>query len=323
MGSRKQKGIVGSKLEIIAGVDEAGRGPLAGPVVAAAVILQEDHGIEGLADSKKLTSRRRESLFSNIMDKALSVGIGVVDAEDIDKLNILKATQKAMRMALGRLRPTPTKALIDGYALPDQVIPNEGIINGDNKVESIMAASIIAKVSRDRIMEVYDIIFPEYHFKKHKGYGTAAHMEVLKNLKATPIHRKSFNPVKENFPTLNWLRKEKCIGKLGEQLAAMNYMDKGYVIKCMNQTCSHYGEIDLIAEKDGELVFVEVKTVSKNQLGALELKVDRQKLIKLERAILYYLGGQSEEWDIRLDVMTVVLGKGKPILKQFKGVSLD
>jgi ribonuclease HII len=189
-------------VEIIAGVDEAGRGPLAGPVVAAAVILFDDK-IEGLRDSKKLSAKKREALFQEINEKAVSVGIGIVDEKEIDRTNILAATHKAMQMALGRLNKKPTLALIDGYKLPNQVIPNKGIIKGDTKIESIMAASIIAKVTRDAIMLEYNKIFPEYGFAKHKGYGTKYHMEALIELKATPIHRVSFKPVALNLPTVN------------------------------------------------------------------------------------------------------------------------
>ena len=147
---------MGDKLKVIAGVDEAGRGPLAGPVVAAAVILPKNHKIEGLADSKKLAPKKRERLFDEI--KAVSqVGIGIVSHKTIDQINILQGTYKAMRKALGRLSKKPEKALIDGFSLPEQVIKNEGIIGGDSKVESISAASIVAKVTRDQIMKNMDI----------------------------------------------------------------------------------------------------------------------------------------------------------------------
>ena len=306
----------------IAGVDEAGRGPLAGPVVAAAVILPDDHKIEGLRDSKKLIAKKRESLFKEINTKAVAIGIGIVNEKDVDRLNILAATQKAMQMALGRLNQKPTSALIDGYKLPNQVIPNKGIIKGDTKVESIMAASIIAKVTRDAIMLKYDKIFPEYGLAKHKGYGTKQHMEALINFKATPIHRKSFKPVSQNLPTIAWLQKSKRVDIVGEQLAACKLLNEGHIIISMNENCSPHGKIDIISEKDGLLIFTEVKTFSKEQIGIPELKIDINKLKKIENAINSYFIKNNIDSDIRLDGMSVMLGKNHSI-KKFEGIELN
>ncbi len=308
-------------MEIIAGVDEAGRGPLAGPVVAAAVILSDDT-IEGLRDSKKLSAKKREALYQEISEKAISVGIGIVSEKEIDKINILAATQKAMQMALGRLNRRPTSALIDGYKLPNQVIPNKGVIKGDSKIESIMAASIIAKVTRDKIMLEYDKIFHEYGFSKHKGYGTKQHMEALSNYKATPIHRKSFKPVSLNLPTITWLQKSKRVGIVGEQLAACKLLSEGHVIIGMNENCAPHGEIDIISEKDGLLIFTEVKTFSKEQIATPELKIDINKLKKLENAINFYIGKNNIDKDIRLDGMSIMLGKNHSI-KKFEGIELN
>ena len=308
-------------MEIIAGVDEAGRGPLAGPVVAAAVILS-DKKIEGLRDSKKLSAKKREVLFEEINDNAISVGIGIVSEKEIDKINVLAATQKAMQMALGRLNQKPTLALIDGYKLPNQVIPNKGIIKGDTKVESIMAASIIAKVTRDAIMLEYDKIFPEYGFAKHKGYGTKQHMEALNNYKATPIHRKSFKPVSLNLPTITWLQKSRRVGIVGEQLAACKLLNEGHVIISMNENCAPHGEIDIISQKDDLLIFTEVKTFSKEQIATPELKIDINKLRKLENAINFYIGKHNNDSDIRLDGISVILGKNHSI-KKFEGIELN
>ena len=310
-------------MEIIAGVDEAGRGPLAGPVTAAAVILDEQNPIAGLADSKKLSAKRREILFDEINNKALSVGIGIVDVNEIDKDNILQATYKAMFKALCSLRPKPNKALIDGFALPNQIIANEGIIKGDDKIDCIRAASIIAKVTRDRIMVKYDIIFPEYGFAKHKGYGTKDHLAHLYEFKATPIHRRSFRPVKENLPTITWLQTNRKIGQWGERLAALEYFRNGYKIHALNHHCAPYGEIDIIVEKDDEIVFVEVKTAAGKTLGEIEDQVDELKLQRLSDAIDKYLMDNEIEKDIRLDVYAVRLGKNDPILKHFKGIELE
>ena len=304
-------------MELIAGVDEAGRGPLAGPVVAAAVILPKNHKIEGLADSKKLTPKKREKLFDEI--KAVSqVGIGIVSHKTIDRINILQGTFKA----LGRLSKKPEKALIDGFPLPDQVIKNEGIIGGDSKIESISAASIVAKVTRDQIMKNMDPIFPEFGFSQHKGYGTKQHMEALKKFKATPIHRKTFRPVKENMPNIRWLKSSKLIGKLGEQLVALKYLNDGFQIVKMNYICSHYGEINIITEKNDQLIFIEVKTATKDQKPGPDLKLDQSKLQKLKSAIHYYLSELGEEKDVRLDVSSVIIGKN-PIIKNYQGVILD
>ena len=308
-------------MELIAGVDEAGRGPLAGPVVAAAVILPKNHKIEGLADSKKLTPKKREKLFDEI--KAVSqVGIGIVSHKTIDQINILQGTFKAMRKALGRLSKKPEKALIDGFPLPDQVIKNEGIIGGDSKIESISAASIMAKVTRDQIMKNMDPIFPEFGFAQHKGYGTKQHMEALKKFKSTPIHRKTFRPVKENMPNMRWLKSSKLIGKLGEQLVALKYLNDGFQIVKMNHICSHYGEINIIAEKNDQFIFIEVKTATKDQKTGLDLKLDQSKLQKLKLAIPYYLSELGEEKDVRLDITSVMIGKN-PIIKSYQGVILD
>jgi len=312
----------GEKVEIIAGVDEAGRGPLAGPVVAAAVILSDNHNIEGLRDSKKLSTKKREFLFKEIYDKAMSVGIGKIDEKEIDKTNILIATQKAMQMALGRLKQKPASALIDGYKLPNQIIPNKGVIKGDSKVESIMAASIIAKVTRDAIMIEYNKIFPEYGFAKHKGYGTQQHIEALIKFKASPIHRKSFKPVSSNLPTISWLQETNRVGIVGEQLAACKLKDEGHSIINMNENCTPYGQIDIISEKDGVLIFTEVKTFIKEQLTTPELKIDMSKLKKLENAIYYYLKKNNIQKDIRLDAITVILGKNHKI-KIFEGIELN
>lgn len=308
---------------IIAGVDEAGRGPLAGPVVAAAVILPNSYNLEGLDDSKKVTPKKRSQLFVEIQHQATAIGVGVVAAADIDKTNILQATQQAMKMALGRLKPRPDQAVIDGYALPTQIIPNKGVIKGDQTVDVIKAASIIAKVTRDNMMEQYDIIFPVYGFKKHKGYGTREHMDKLQLNKACAIHRKSFKPVAAAMPTLSWLRKEGRIGQWGEQVAAVYLIERGYEILTMNLRCVPYGEIDIIAEKDGIIIFVKVKTYSKKQLSTRAQKIDQNKLKKLEAAINKYTVDMQVEKDISLDVICVYLQPLAPKFKHFKGIRLD
>ena len=310
-------------MALIAGVDEAGRGPLAGPVVAAAVILPNYYDLKGLDDSKKLTPKKRSQLFVEIQHQATAIGVGVVTAAEIDKTNILQATQQAMKMALGRLKPRPDQAVIDGHALPTQIIPNKGVIKGDQTIDVIKAASIIAKVTRDNMMEQYDIIFPAYGFRKHKGYGTREHMDKLRLNKACVIHRKSFKPVASAMPTLSWLRKEDGIGQWGEQTAAVYLLERGYEIVAMNVHCDPYGEIDIIAEKDGIIIFVEVKTYSKKQLGTPAQNIDQNKLKKLEAAIHKYVVDMKVKKDIFLDVICVYLKPSIPMFEHFKGIRLE
>ena len=180
---------------LVAGVDEAGRGPLAGPVVAAAVILDDRHAIKGLADSKKLSARRREALFDEIRAKALCCSIAQASVEEIDELNILQATLLAMRRAVMGLRLPPKLVLVDGNRLPVLDIRAEAIVKGDDKVPAISAASILAKVTRDRWCLEYHQQFPQYGFDQHKGYGTADHLAALRLHGPCPQHRRTFRPV--------------------------------------------------------------------------------------------------------------------------------
>ena len=180
---------------LICGVDEAGRGPFAGPVVAGAVILSLDdpeREILYLNDSKKLSEKKREALYDEIMEKAVSVGVGIVERDVIDEINILQATFLAMQKAIAALDPQPDYILADAVTIPKIVIPQEGIVKGDAKSVSIAAGSIIAKVTRDRIMYEYDKLYPEYGFASHKGYGTKAHIEAIKEYGMLDIHRRSF-----------------------------------------------------------------------------------------------------------------------------------
>lgn len=181
---------------IIAGIDEAGRGCLAGPVVAACVSFREKVYIEGIRDSKELSCKQRESLFQEILRQAF-VGIGIIDIDLIDRVNILEATKLAMKKAFENMGRKIELLLIDALKLPDLKIPQRAIIKGDQKSASIASASIIAKVTRDRIMKQYHDAFPQYGFDKHKGYATKEHLNALKKFGPCPIHRKSFSPVRE------------------------------------------------------------------------------------------------------------------------------
>ena len=176
----------------ICGIDEVGRGPFAGPVVAGAVILPKDHPILYLNDSKKLSEKKREELYEVILNEAVATGIGMVSPARIDEINILQATYEAMRMAISELKVQPDLLLNDAVTIPEVSIQQVPIIKGDAKSVSIAAASILAKVTRDRLMVEYDSVFPGYDFASNKGYGTKAHIEGLKKLGPTPIHRMSF-----------------------------------------------------------------------------------------------------------------------------------
>lgn len=181
---------------LMAGVDEAGRGPLAGPVVAAAVILDDQNPIKGLADSKKLTARQRERLFDEIRAKALCCCIAEATVEEIDELNILHATMLAMKRAVEGLRLKPGLVLVDGNRIPVLKVPAEAIVKGDDKVQAISAASILAKVHRDRLCLQLHEAHPQYGFDGHKGYPTAEHLAALREHGATLVHRRSFAPVR-------------------------------------------------------------------------------------------------------------------------------
>lgn len=179
----------------IAGVDEAGRGPLAGPVVSAAVVLPKAFSAEGVNDSKKLTAKKRDSLFDIIMQNASAVGVGIVEADEIDRINIFQASLLSMRKAVCELPHPPDFLLIDGKFTISYDLPQKAVIKGDSLSISIAAASIIAKVTRDRIMESYDREYPGYGFARHKGYPTKAHKQAIIELGSCPIHRRTFNGV--------------------------------------------------------------------------------------------------------------------------------
>jgi ribonuclease HII len=184
---------------LVAGVDEVGRGPLAGPVVAAAVILDPARPIEGLADSKKLSEKRREALAEQIRERALAWALGRAEVEEIDRLNILHASLLAMQRAVAALQPQAEFALVDGNRCPELACPAEAVIKGDDRVAVISAASVIAKVARDHEMIELDQQYPGYGLARHKGYPTKAHIESLQRLGVTTIHRRSFGPVRKIY----------------------------------------------------------------------------------------------------------------------------
>lgn len=199
--------------DIVAGIDEVGVGPLAGPVVAAVVVLPPECPIDGINDSKQLTPKRRETAFIAIQEIAVSVGIGIVDPPEIDRINILQAAHQAMRIAITKLTLEVKLYLVDGRPIRNFGYPHKAIIGGDGKSASIAAASIIAKVTRDRIMCEYDAVYPQYGFANHKGYGSEEHLKNLREFGACEIHRKSFAPVKDlissdNGGTREWVQRD-------------------------------------------------------------------------------------------------------------------
>lgn len=290
--------------DIIAGVDEVGRGPLAGPVVAAAVILPKNCRIEGVDDSKKLTAKKRESLYEQILEKAVSYGIGVVSWERIDEINILQATYEAMREAIAQLNPAPRFILADAVTIPQISIPQKGIIKGDAKSLSIGAASIVAKVYRDRLMQTYDDLYPEYGFASNKGYGSAEHIAGIKVHGICSIHRRSFV---KNFltPEGNQIK-----GALGEELAVKQMLRMGYEILARNYR-SHGGEIDIIAKKDTYIIFTEVKYRAGRRKGEPCEAVDKRKQDHIIRTAQAFIAEKDIEGDFRFDVAEVLEENGK------------
>lgn len=196
-GMRGIEGVIRRKGFLrLAGVDEAGRGALAGPVVAAAVILRDGRPIRGVTDSKRLSPRRRELLYGRILEEALAVAVGVVEVVTIEVRNILRATLLAMEQAVADLRPAPDGILVDGLAVPQVDVPVFPIPQGDLECPSVSAASIVAKVTRDGIMAKYHQAYPAYGFDRHKGYGTGAHLQAIAEHGASPIHRRTFGPIR-------------------------------------------------------------------------------------------------------------------------------
>jgi len=308
-------------IKSIAGVDEAGRGPLAGPVVASAVILDPQNIPEGLRDSKKLSEKKRNRLALEIRNSALAVGVGIVHEQDIDRTNILKATFEAMRLAVHELGQTPDQVQVDGsFIIPNLKLNQKALVGGDDLVAEISAASIIAKTTRDAMMVSYDILFPEYGFKSHKGYGSAKHMEALRVHGRSPTHRRSFRPV-DTTPNLNYSyhNNEKAHGKMGELIAGMWLIRSGYGLLAHGYHAGRSGEIDLIATRPNEIIFVEVKSFSHESDDQIALeRVTPQKQKQIARIAEYYLQHHDmEETESRFDIITVDFGQKKPQIKHY------
>ena len=290
---------------IIAGIDEAGRGPLCGPVCAAAVILPFGLEIEGLNDSKKLSEKKREELYNIIVEKAVSYGVAFATPEEIDEINILNATFLAMRRAVDMLTVRPDILFVDGNRIKNQEIEAKLIVKGDSKSANIAAASIIAKVTRDRYMLELDKQYPQYNLKKHKGYGTPEHYEAIKKYGIAPFYRKSFLKNIER----DVIKKQN--GKRGEQ-AAINYLIKeGYEIIETNYRDGH-NEVDIIALKDNTLSFVEVKTRKNTKYGRPADMVSDEQQDRIIETAFKYRKEKHPEKKVRFDIMEVIINENEP-----------
>ena len=311
----------------VCGADEAGRGPLAGPVYAAAVSLG-DVKIEGLNDSKKLTPLRREKLYSEILSK-VEYTVASASVGEIDKYNVLEASQLAMRRAVDALSSKShiDAVFVDGNIARGFTIPAVCVVNGDALCASIAAASIIAKVTRDREMVRLDEIYPGYGFAKHKGYPTKQHYEALGKLGPSPVHRVSFlrkfyerQGKQGSQHTLSsmqeiegnkklYLSSSRARGKLGEGVAVRHLEDRGYKLVERN-FCSHVGEIDLILQKDEYVVFTEVKLRKNRSFAEAAESVDSRKIHKIRRTAEYWLMTHKTALQPRFDVVEIYDGGG-------------
>lgn len=287
-------------VQLLCGVDEAGRGPLAGDVYAAAVILPQDIVIEGLNDSKKLSEKKRELLYDEIIEKAVDYCVGVATIEEIDKFNILGATFLAMNRAVGGLKVTPKLVLVDGNQNPKLSVHSRCVVKGDATSASIAAASILAKVSRDRYMKEVATAYPQYQFEKHKGYGTPLHYKMLDEYGVSKVHRLSFlKKYLSGDEHISQIR-----GRLGEQIALDTLMQKGYSVIARNYS-SPYGELDIVAKQGDCIVVVEVKARGVGQTSSAADAVTKSKRDKIIKTTAYFLREHSATNAVRFDVFEV------------------
>ena len=276
---------------IVAGVDEAGRGPLAGPVVAGAVILPSGVDIVGVRDSKTLTAAQRDRAYDRIAEVAIAVGIGAAQVDEIDSLNILRASHVAMRRAVAALPVAPDVALIDGLPVPGFPIPHIAVVKGDARSVSIAAASIIAKVSRDRMMVDLDAQYPAYGFADHKGYPTPTHLALLAEHGPCPEHRRSFAPVQRagDQGTLSLgMPAQHETGHSGETAVETHLRRLGWEVLTTSYRCRG-GELDVVARDGDTIAFVEVKTRTGAGYGGPAEAVDARKRARLLVAAEAYL----------------------------------
>lgn len=313
-----EKGAMEKGYTAVCGVDEAGRGPLAGPVYAAAVILPPGLEIPEVNDSKKLTEKKREALFPEIKEKALAYSIASASEKEIDEINILNATYLAMSRAVEGLSVKADYALIDGNRMPRLPIPGETIVKGDGLSMSIACASILAKVSRDHVMMELDQKYPQYQFAKHKGYGTKLHTDLIRQYGPCEIHRRSFlkKILRTDAPQPT---QAQSIGKRGEQAAAAYLEKKGFHVLEQNYH-SPYGEVDIIAEDGQYIIFVEVKTRKPGTMVEGVEAVDDAKQKKLVKTAQLYLQEYPSDFQPRFDVIQVTpTGENRCRIEQFPG----
>lgn len=301
--------------QAIAGLDEAGRGPLAGPVCAAACILDPERLIIGLNDSKKLSPKQRLELYPEIIDKAVAYSICWRSAEEIDAINILEASRAAMQEALDQLQPPADFALLDAMHLKHTTIAQRALIQGDAKANCIAAASILAKVSRDRYMEQLDQDYPGYGFATHKGYGTAAHYAALEQLGPSPEHRLTFLK-KLRLGRSDSSDSSRARGLHFEGEVAEHLRQQGFTILCRNYALLPYGEVDLIAKRGETAFIIEVKTRSKDPAGQAAYRAfDAQKQRRIRRLGQYYLDSHGHSYEqLRVLLAAVELGPADELL---------
>tara|TARA_Y100001970_G_C14207891_1_gene845143 strand:+ start:1124 stop:2107 length:984 start_codon:yes stop_codon:yes gene_type:complete len=304
-----------SGLKYIAGIDEAGRGPLAGPVVSAAVIFPKNIDMPEVNDSKKVSEKKRLKLFQDIYDNAICIGIGIVHEDKIDSENILQATYQSMRKSIGELNIRPDILLIDGNRADIKHYEQESIINGDQKSLSIAAASIIAKVTRDKIMLDYDIIFPEYGFNKNKGYGTKQHLESIKEYKAVPIHRKSFNPVSKYLPNYAYFKEKGLFDKLGMQILACHYIRLGHRIEKVLYLNTAKIKYHIVSLYNKVIYFTMVSSVLKGNNENRKAILEEFDLEYFKDIFKKYINENDICYEYCMCKGEVFIGNKKPIIK--------
>ncbi len=294
--------------KLIAGIDEAGRGPLCGPVCAAAVILPFEADIPGLNDSKKLSEKKREELYPVITEKALSYGVAFATPEEIDELNILNATFLAMRRAVDMLSVKPDILFVDGNRIRNQEIEAKLIVKGDSLSASIAAASVLAKVTRDRYMSELSEKYPEYLLNKHKGYPTMEHYEILAKYGPAPFYRKTF------LKNIDRAKQSKERGRAGEDAACKHLEDKGFEIIERNYRHGK-SEIDIIAKKDNSLFAVEVKTRNTEKYGRPADFVTDEQQERIIEASRKYRDANYPGYTLHYDIIEVITDKNGNVVK--------